>query len=352
MFSVSGAGNLIFHRWHVHFVIEVVPVCCTLDSSMMNSIQNNEASGSKFRVLRQRSLSTCVLLALLAGALLWNHEIGYYGLVCLFCILTSWEWRHMLLHSGKAGRPNLLFVFGSLYPLALSLVCYGAKIDAQGSMLHAIGLPLLVLIAAPALLVIWAFILELKRPLVGSRSMRSVATTLLGFIYPVWLFALAIPAIHLAYMQQGFVAPGTVMLVLWVILVTKMSDIFAYVSGFLAGGRFFARKMIPHISPKKTWEGIIGSWVLTNAVGIGLLGPMFGVKSLSFLYVAEIAVVITFLFILAVCGDLAGSLIKRSLDVKDSGSLLPGIGGVFDLIDSPAFTVPVAFLACLFVYLS
>ena len=48
------------------------------------------------------------------------------------------------------------------------------------------------------------------------------------------------------------------------------------------------------------------------------------------------------LFILSVAGDLAGSLIKRGLAVKDSGSLLPGIGGIFDLIDSPAFTVSFA----------
>ena len=52
------------------------------------------------------------------------------------------------------------------------------------------------------------------------------------------------------------------------------------------------------------------------------------------------------LFVLAVTGDLAGSLIKRGLAVKDSGSLLPGIGGIFDLIDSPAFTVSVCFGLC------
>jgi phosphatidate cytidylyltransferase len=52
----------------------------------------------------------------------------------------------------------------------------------------------------------------------------------------------------------------------------------------------------------------------------------------------------TVIFVLSVTGDLAGSLIKRSLAIKDSGSLLPGIGGIFDLIDSLAFTMPVAYL--------
>ena len=57
----------------------------------------------------------------------------------------------------------------------------------------------------------------------------------------------------------------------------------------------------------------------------------------------------TAIFILSVAGDLAGSLIKRGLAVKDSGSLLPGIGGIFDLIDSPAFTV--SFFAAVLVIL-
>ena len=130
------------------------------------------------------------------------------------------------------------------------------------------------------------------------------------------------------------------MMVLWVILVTKMTDIFAYVSGLLLGGKFFTKKLIPHISPKKTWEGIIGSWLLTNAAGIGLVFPMFGTASLSPASVLMLVLGITLIFILAVYGDLAGSLVKRSLSVKDSGSLLPGIGGLFDLIDSPSFTVP------------
>ena len=129
--------------------------------------------------------------------------------------------------------------------------------------------PLLLVVAAPVILVVVAFIREMNRPVVGSRALRSVATTLLSFIYPGWLFAFAIPAIHLGYLEAGAESPRIVMMVLWVILVTKMTDIFAYVSGLLLGGKFFTKKLIPHISPKKTWEGIIGSWLLTNAAGIG-----------------------------------------------------------------------------------
>lgn len=200
----------------------------------MMSIPNRDKSfsGSKMGVLLQRSFSTVVLLGLLAGALWWDCELGYYGLVCIFCILAAWEWRHMLLRSGKASQPNLSFLFGVAYPVLLSWSCCITKFrESALAEQVSIPLPLLVALAAPVLLVVVAFIREMKYPVDGSRALRSVGTTLLSFIYPVWLFSFAILALHLAYMRAGYVYPAIVMCVLWVVLVTKMADIFAYVSG-------------------------------------------------------------------------------------------------------------------------
>ena len=103
------------------------------------------------------------------------------------------------------------------------------------------------------------------------------------------------------------------------------------------GGKFFSRKFSPVVSPKKTWEGIIGSFIITSVCGWYLLG----MTTFNFALTPAVffCVLMPCIFILSVAGDLAGSLIKRGLAVKDSGSLLPGIGGIFDLIDSPAFTV-------------
>lgn len=89
--------------------------------------RENAPAGSKMRVLFQRLFSTLVLLGLLAGALVWNREAGYYGLVCIFCILTAWEWRHMLIRSGKAGQARLSFLFGAAYPVLLSVACFFNK---------------------------------------------------------------------------------------------------------------------------------------------------------------------------------------------------------------------------------
>ena len=156
------------------------------------------------RVLFQRLFSTFVLLGLLAGALVWNREAGYYGLVCIFCILTAWEWRHMLIRSGKAGQARLSFLFGTAYPVLLSVACFFNKFRlTMRDEFRMMPDPLLLVVAAPVILVVVAFIREMNRPIVGSRALRSVATTLLSFIYPGWLFAFAIPAIHLGYLEAG-----------------------------------------------------------------------------------------------------------------------------------------------------
>ena len=136
------------------------------------------------RVLFQRLFSTLVLLGLLAGALVWNREAGYYGLVCIFCILTAWEWRHMLIRSGKAGQARLSFLFGAAYPVLLSVACFFNKFRlTMRDEFRMMPDPLLLVVAAPVILVVVAFIREMNRPVVGSRaSAPSLPRCCLSFI--------------------------------------------------------------------------------------------------------------------------------------------------------------------------
>lgn len=286
----------------------------------------------KLKTFLERGLSTIILLAILGGALWLNTPIAYGILICLLCNLTTWEWFNML--KGTTTNRRLVLIGGVLYPwLLLAAVRYDAGLTV---MLH----PKLSYIALPlcglVVFAVAAFICELfsmdYRGKLAEQALSSVCRTVLAFIYPVWLFSFSLWYIN---------GQGPVNALLWIILFTKMSDIWAYVSGVLMGGKFITRRFSPVVSPKKTWEGIIGSVIITLVCG-ALLIPVLLDKTIT--TAAGIACYVTValpLFFLAVAGDLAGSLIKRGLAVKDSGSLLPGIGGIFDLIDSPAFTVSI-----------
>ncbi len=284
----------------------------------------------KLKTFLERGLSTVILLAILGGVLYVNQPIAYGVLICLLCNLTTWEWFNMLKGSGT--NRGLVLAGGLVYPWVQLLVTMAAAAGKISCSMEVI-IPLVGLV----LFAIVAFICELfsmdYRNKDAALALASVSRTILAFIYPVWLFSFA-----LSYIST----PEGVGILLWLILFTKMSDIWAYVSGVLLGGKFIKRRFSPVVSPKKTWEGILGSAIITLTCGAFLLQVIVGEthKSLSDIQLVYMALALP-LFFLAVAGDLAGSLIKRGLAVKDSGSILPGIGGIFDLIDSPAFTVSI-----------
>jgi phosphatidate cytidylyltransferase len=125
--------------------------------------------------------------------------------------------------------------------------------------------------------------------------------------------------------------------VLTFVILTIASDIGGYFAGITLG-RSGAHKMAPAISPKKTWEGLAGSALTVIAAGV-ILFPV-----LLHGYWWQGAVTGVAAVAAAVLGDLAESMIKRDLGIKDMGSLLPGHGGVLDRLDSLVICAPVTWL--------
>ena len=281
----------------------------------------------KLKTFLERGFSTVVLLSLLGGAVAWNEPIGYAVLICVLCNLTSWEWFNML--KGTNANRWLSLIFGLIYPWLMAFYCLKfAFLAGHGGPLALGALVLYTLLAFCGQLFRMDY-----RGKSGAEMLDGMGATLLSFIYPVWMFCFALTCVS---------HESSIWFMLWLVLFTKMSDIWAYVSGVLLGGKFITRKFSPCVSPKKTWEGIIGSIILTLTAGYFLLPAMDFISWQELTQPSFIAMYIPIgllLFFLSVWGDLAGSRIKRGLAVKDSGSLLPGIGGIFDLIDSPAFTV-------------
>lgn len=159
----------------------------------------------------------------------------------------------------------------------------------------------------------------------------AIAATLLGLLYVPWLLNF-IQKIH--FFPR---AEGTWYLV-YFILVTKFSDMGAYATGSLIG----RHKMIPRISPGKTWEGFAGA-LLFSMLG-SLAFAHFARGHLAGMTPLHAAVLGLLLGGAAVLGDLIESLFKREAGAKDSGRLFPGIGGILDLLDSLLFNAPLMYL--------
>lgn len=292
----------------------------------------------KAQTFFKRLFSTVVLLAVLGGAIAWNSEYGYAALICIFCNMTTIEWYRMLHERREECCRWLALLGGLVYPWALAAAYFsrigvGPTLEASyPESIEMCDIP----VGALAVYALAAFFVMLYRmdykQLPAQKALSGMGLTLLAFIYPVWMFAFAIPMIS-----------GEPEFLLLLILITKMCDIWAYVSGVLLGRRFISRPFSPVVSPKKSWEGIIGSFILTQICAALIAWLYVGGSRVDGSAMIATLVAVTLLFVLAVAGDLAGSLIKRGLGVKDSSNLLPGIGGIFDLIDSPAFTVSALF---------
>jgi len=130
-------------------------------------------------------------------------------------------------------------------------------------------------------------------------------------------------------------------LVVAVIGLTFIFDTGAFLVGSVWGGSFFQRPLAPSVSPKKSIEGLIGATLITIIVAGALVPSFVGPFEDKRLESLVLAVVVA---AAATLGDLAESLIKRDLGIKDMGSILPGHGGVLDRIDSLLFVAPATFL--------
>ena len=143
------------------------------------------------------------------------------------------------------------------------------------------------------------------------------------------------------YLVATLKLPNGIALVVALVGLTFLFDTSAFLVGSVWGGSFFQRSLAPSVSPKKSIEGVIGGILVTVVVAVALVPNFVDVFADRRVDALMLGVVVA---IAATLGDLAESLIKRDLGIKDMGSVLPGHGGVLDRIDSLLFVAPAAFL--------
>lgn len=165
----------------------------------------------------------------------------------------------------------------------------------------------------------------------NTAGILAISTTLFGLMYVPWL---------LNFIQKINFFPGVDghFYLLYFVLITKFSDTGAYAVGSLIG----RHKMIPRISPGKTWEGFAGAIAASTLASLLFVHYLQGhMRGMTWYHAVILGIILS---IGAVVGDLIESIFKREAGVKDSGRFFPGIGGILDLLDSLLFNAPIMYL--------
>ena len=267
-----------------------------------------------------RIFSTLALWALIFVTLWFFRTAGGIILITAITVLTLREFYQLMAAAGWAPFSGLGMFFGGLITLS-------PYIEARfGAPAH----PLLALAT-----VVIAIRVVTERP--PEKRVEALASTLFGLVYVALLLQYMV-RILTPLPADTISADGRLVLCLWLIAVAKFCDVGALLTGLAIG----KHKMAPQISPKKTWEGAVGG-VLTS-IGIGALVAWLGRTELgSTLTPLHAALIAGPIAVIAIVSDLIESVIKRRAALKDSGQVIPGIGGMFDLSDSLLLTAPVAY---------
>ncbi|MGE5266783.1 MAG: phosphatidate cytidylyltransferase [Deltaproteobacteria bacterium] len=253
------------------------------------------APGPAGSELVERTGSSLVM-AVVAGALVYTGGIPFAVFVAVVGVLTSLEWSRIVRGAGLDAGLGI-----QIATVAVAAALTSAGLAALGLSALAVGTILTGLLCFSS------------RPLLSAE----------GVIYA------GLPAVALIWLRDD---PGVGMqAVLFILLAVVTTDVAAFVCGRLIGGP----KLAPAISPKKTWSGFLGGISAAGlaaaafAVSMGADPVRLGVAGLVLGIVAQI-------------GDLTESALKRSFGVKDSGTLIPGHGGIMDRIDGLVFAATAA----------
>ena len=280
--------------------------------------------------MKIRILSALVGIVLLIGLLIcpWTWVLALAAAV--LAALAVWELCHK---TGKVQSVMLTVVnavfaaigVGLMYLYRLSANSYYGTVFRSYDKLLLSAMCLFPLILSAITLILW---------LIGRKK---VSFTDVCYGYLMTLYA-TIGFGSLASLRVFNGADRGIWYILLVLIIPWMSDTGAYFVGSLIG----KHKMAPVISPKKTWEGFVGGWLVSMGCA-----ALYAVLCSALVIEINVLTAVLLAFVLSplsVCGDLLASYIKRSSNIKDYGNLMPGHGGVMDRFDSVILIAPLLYV--------
>lgn len=272
----------------------------------------------RFKDLAVRTVSGAVMFLLVVGALVWSKwSVGALFAVIMLGGLV--EFYRLCRKKGvepmcSVGIATSLAIFGLAFAVFMQ---WGSPATDTTARL-VLGALLYTMLIVPT-----TFVCELWRK--SPTPIANIATTFMGVIY------VALPMAALLFVPQMLIGKWSAWAMLAFISIIWVNDVFAYLVGVTLG----KHRLCERISPKKSWEGFFGG--LVGAVGVAVL---FGYLFEGNLLVWGGLGLVTALA--GVAGDLVESLIKREVDVKDSGKIMPGHGGFLDRFDALYLAAPFA----------
>ncbi len=259
--------------------------------------------------LFKRTVSSLVLIFIVFGMMLILKPIFLSIIISGFIMLVFYEYWEIV--NKKAPGIMKIMYFFSAFGIMLASCCNNFIDIAVCS-----GLALL-------------FLSAMLTKIDFKKSSKYLVSGLFGLIY---VGILGIYLIKLGYLPQG------AFLLVYLIFIVKTGDIGAYIFG----SKFGTIKIMPRISPKKSLQGCIAGMITSVLCGLAL-NYIYSLFNIFLFNNLELVILTAILNVIAQFGDMCESVLKRGYDIKDSGGVIPGIGGLLDLVDSLVFAVPVLY---------
>jgi len=262
----------------------------------------------------KRSLTGIVFVAVILASTV-IHSLLFLLIFLAFLVLTQYEFYKLIEKAGYTPQTLVGSVLGGL----LFILC---NLTVQKIIPH-----LYCLLVFPVFIVIFLF--EVLRKKTG--TLQNSMLTLGGFVYTVIPFSLMNFIVYPDFPYNDQFNPR---ILIGIFIIVWMYDSMAYIGGILFG----KHKICKHISPKKSWEGLISGTIF--AMMAGIMNAVIFQSLTMFSWIISAIIIVAF----GTIGDLFESKIKRDLNVKDSGTILPGHGGFLDRFDSLLFAIPVVYI--------